>query len=110
MQGNFIGTDKTGTQPLGNGSAGIGIISGFDNVIGGDQTGAGNLVSGNGEAGIGLIDGGARNTIQGNFIGTDVTGTQTLANADAGIFLRGSSENLIGGTTEIGRASCRERV
>jgi len=103
VQGNFIGTDKTGTQPLGNGSAGIGIISGFDNVIGGDQTGAGNLVSGNGEAGIGLIDGGARNTIQGNFIGTDVTGTQTLANADAGIFLRGSSENLIGGTTDGAR-------
>ena len=46
IQGDFIGTDKTGTVKLGN-AAGIEIHNGAtNNTIGGTTTGAGNVISG----------------------------------------------------------------
>src|SRR5205085_909873 len=56
LQGNFIGTDVTGTQifdsnnqPLGNGVNGIHIESGAVNtIIGGTTAGLGNVVAANG--------------------------------------------------------------
>jgi len=98
IQGNYIGTDAAGTQGLGNTQAGICIINGSDNLIGGTESGTGNLISGNGAVGIALVDGGRQNTIQGNFLGTDFTGTQAIGNGDAGVLIRDSRRNLIGGT------------
>ena len=103
VQGNYIGTDKTGTQPVGNASAGIVIINGSDNLIGGTDSGAGNLISANGEAGVGFIDGGGNNIVQGNLIGTDVSGTEGLGNSGDGVFIRNSKKNLIGGTSSGAR-------
>jgi CSLREA domain-containing protein len=91
IQGNFIGTDSSGAIPAGN-EAGIGLLASTDNTIGGlDSDGAlknGNLLSGNIQSGI-FIDGklSTVNHIEGNFIGTDVTGTKALGNGDDGIFL-----------------------
>jgi len=98
VQGNFIGTDVNGTTALGNSSAGVD-IHGNDNTIGGTTAGAGNLISGNDDDGV-LIDGGRKNLVQGNFIGTDVTGTKPLGNNGDGVhILNGSSsDNIIGGT------------
>src|SRR4029453_10975583 len=115
VQGNLIGTDKAGTASIGN-SGGInlqafsgGQITG--NLIGGTTAAARNVISGNaGSANISVSASGARmdgnsivnsivagNSIQGNFIGTDVTGTVGL-NATNGVNLStGSSNNLIGG-------------
>ena len=39
------------------------------------------------------------NVIQGNTIGTDMTGTRALGNADNGVSISASSDNLVGGTT-----------
>jgi hypothetical protein len=73
VQGNLIGTDASGTQPLGNTDAGmfLGSSSNSDNVIGGTGPGEGNLIAHNGAAGsspAGISNGGQRNAIRGNAI------------------------------------------
>jgi len=110
IQGNFIGTDSTGTRRLGN-SNGVRIDIAFRNTIGGVVPGSGNLISGNRFPGVALSgSGGTENQIQGNFIGTDLTGTLPLGNAEGGVLLGGflvdqnstpviARKNTIGGTT-----------
>ena len=104
IQGNLIGTDATGTQPLGNGLDGVQIF-GAANVIGGTDVMARNVISGNGRHGINLGTDNASvhdNLIQGNFIGTDITGTQLLGNAGDGVFVTDSINNTIGGVATPG--------
>ena len=72
--GNRIGTDYTGTSALGNGTFGV-IVSGTPGVtIGGTAAGDGNIISANPTAGIGLYAGTTGALIEGNLIGTDITG------------------------------------
>ncbi|MHB1558377.1 MAG: Ig-like domain-containing protein [Isosphaeraceae bacterium] len=98
IQGNFIGTDLTGTIPLGNVSDGLDIIDEFHNTIGGTAQGAGNVISANGGDGIAFGDVYASsNAVQGNFIGTDPTGTMNLGNGGDGVLVA-VSNNTIGGT------------
>jgi hypothetical protein len=94
VQGNYIGTDVTGTRALANQGDGVGFSAGLANLIGGDTPGAGNLLSGNVGHG---IAGGSGSIIQGNLIGTDVTGTVPLPNGSGGIQLDGGSFNTVGG-------------
>jgi hypothetical protein len=95
IQGNFIGTDVTGTLPLGN-SQGVAITS-TSNVVGGLVAGAGNVISGNTGQGI-LFNGFDGSFVQGNLIGTDVTGTKALGNGAGGILVNSGSGNItIGG-------------
>jgi hypothetical protein len=96
VQGNFIGTDVTGTLGLGNTQRGISMNNGI-NLIGGAITSARNIISGNGR-GIDLQNGN-RNIVQGNFIGTDLTGTTALPNSNEGVTMSGGEENTIGGLT-----------
>ena len=98
VQGNFIGTDVSGTKALGNGWYGV-EVSRQDNVIGGSALGAGNVVSANGKGGIVLFLASASgNRVQGNYVGTDVTGTKDLGNVGRGIeFTNGAHDNLVGG-------------
>lgn len=96
---NFIGTD--GAAKLGNRRYGV-LVSGSDNVIGGTDAGAGNVISANGFSGV-FIDGMAatNNSVQGNFIGTDITGMLDLGNGFFGIIIGSlTSSNVIGGTTD----------
>lgn len=101
--GNFIGTDSTGTEPLGNKNIGVLLAGAPKNVIGGVTEGARNVISGNGQGGVYLYNPGVtgqstNNYIQGNFIGVDVTGTMALSNALNGIVILGCRGNTIGGT------------
>ena len=101
VQGNYIGTDVTGTLDLGNSQDGVRITGGPSyNTIGGTAAGAGNLISGNGFNGIVIqFSGTTENVVQGNLIGTDITGTAALANAGEGVFIvDGASTNHVGGT------------
>ena len=102
IQGNFIGTDVSGTLRLGNAFSGLGITGSASNTIGGIQPGARNLISGNKQSGI-AIDGtnSTANLILGNFIGTDVTGGQPLGNLLNGVLLSSAPGNRVGGT-EVG--------
>jgi hypothetical protein len=96
IEGNVIGTDVTGTVPLGNGSYGVG-LAGLSNTIGGSAAGAGNVIAANASGGI-SIDEGNGSVIEGNWIGTDTSGTIPLGNQGPGIAV--SASNLtIGGTT-----------
>src|SRR5262249_8555486 len=96
VQGNFIGTNASGSAAIPNGIHGIDVQSTpqlNNNLIGGTAAGAGNLISGNGNNGINL---GPGNTVQGNLIGTDVTGLTAVPNGN-GIVVQ-SGNGLIGGT------------
>jgi len=97
VQGNYVGVDVTGAAPLGNGSRGIALDSN-NVVIGGSAAGAGNVISAN--HGIGLVLGSSNvamvTILQGNFIGTDPTGTIDLGNYDRAIHV-GAAQNVIGG-------------
>jgi hypothetical protein len=99
IQGNFIGTDVSGTHPLGNGRYGVRIHNGStDNLVGGAVAGAGNVIASNINSGVDIADSGTTgNLVQGNFIGTDVTGTLALGNADGVVISDGASDNKVGG-------------
>jgi CSLREA domain-containing protein len=101
IEGNFIGTDVTGNLALGNGS-GISALYGSGNFIGGSVSSAANLISGNG-TGIGC--GCDLFTIQGNLIGTDLTGMRKLGNGVGVVISREANnvlENLISGNDSHG--------
>ena len=100
VAGDDIGTDSSGTHPLGNGSDGVAIFNGAtNNTIGGATAGAGNVISGNGYAGVDFYSGPNANIVAGNKIGTDVTGTVALVNQGNGIVISSGENNTIGGTT-----------
>jgi len=106
VQGDFIGTDFTGSTALGNAQAGVSIYDAASaNVIGGTNAAARNIISGNNGDGIDVSgQGAAANRVEGNFIGTDITGTKALANADVGVNIySGASGNIVGGTTAAAR-------
>jgi parallel beta-helix repeat protein len=115
VQGNFIGTDETDTQDLGN-SIGIDVTQdGSGNSIGGPIVSSapsglnassdfrpGNIIGWSTEAGI-IIEPAAGQpnnvTVMGNLIGTDLAGNKIASNVSgvAGIWLKGAAES-IGGT------------
>jgi hypothetical protein len=99
IEGNFIGTDATGTLALPN-DGGINVFDSSDTQIGGAAAGAGNVVSANLVFGIVIQGSGATGTnVQGNRIGTAQNGTDPLGNGGQGVWLR----NLVGvSTTSIG--------
>jgi hypothetical protein len=99
--GNYIGVNADGSLMVSNIFGGVFLAAGASqNIIGGTNAGAGNVISGN--LGNGILMRGStvvNNTVQGNFIGTDATGTNPLPNTVAGVTIdTGSSSNLIGGT------------
>jgi titin len=100
VEGNYIGTDVSGLVALGNGERGVLITGASSNEIGGTEAGAGNLISANGFAGVLIEQGASENQVQGNLIGTDKTGANSLANGAAGVRIADSSNNLVGGTVE----------
>jgi CSLREA domain-containing protein len=94
VRGNFIGTDASGTSDLGNGNLGVSIVGASGNTVGGTTPEARNLISGNASSGISL--GGSGNKVEGNLIGTDVSGTLNMHNLLDGVTISGNN-NLIGG-------------
>ena len=103
IEGNFIGTDVTGTIDRGNTDDGVNIFGGAsENVIGGTTPAARNVISGNGCNAVFVKDA-TGNRIQGNYIGTDKTGTKGLTNGDGfgcvAVVIDDSSGNTVGGTT-----------
>ncbi|HVQ54983.1 MAG TPA: hypothetical protein VMT25_07375, partial [Thermoanaerobaculia bacterium] len=99
IRGNFIGTDATGTVALGLTQSAMD-VAGTNHVIGGSAPGDGNVIAA-ADFYQGLSLGGSGHVVQGNFIGTDVTGTRDLGNHRMGI-------NAAGTQIEIGGAGAGE--
>ena len=93
--GNRVGTDATGNAALPN-SIGL-VIEGANNTVGGTTSGSANLISGNLNAGI-QIRVGTGSVIQGNRVGTNLSGTAAVPNGVSGIVAT-SGTATIGGTT-----------
>ena len=102
IQGNYIGTN--GSSALGSaisGAFGIAALAGgSNNTIGGTTAGARNVISG---YDLGL-DVGSGSLVEGNYIGTDSTGTRPLG-LGTGIEIGGST--TVGGSTTAPETSSR---
>ena len=99
IQGNYLGIDLTGTLALSNGMGGVTIYRSAGNLVGGTNASARNVISGGNQHGVYLQDTESiGNRVQGNFIGTDVTGKKDLGNLKNGVYLSCSPLNVIGGT------------
>jgi len=97
VQGNFIGTDITGTKAILN-EYGLQIAQGSGNLIGGVVPSAGNTISGNGAVGV-LLLAASNNLLEGNLIGTQLDAISPLGNLGPGVLiLGGASNNSLGGT------------
>jgi len=102
LQANYVGTDPAGITQRQNGQEGIIINGSFGNLVGGTNAGEGNLISGNADAGVYLLNGGA-NRVQGNRIGTSITGASNLGNGNNGVTVYNSFGNTIGGESAAAR-------
>lgn len=105
VEGNYVGTDVTGSVAMGNDHGGVSVNAGAtSNRIGGTTAAQRNIISGNAYVEV-TIDGAATTgtVIQGNYIGTDVTGNNAFPDADDGVVISNSPGNHIGGTTAAER-------
>ena len=93
IQGNYIGTDVTGTS---SGGMVLGLdLLGGNHTIGGDTAAERNIISGSSFAQFFLR---AQATIQGNYIGTDVTGTNDITGGH-GIYVLSTTGTInVGGS------------
>lgn len=102
---NFLGPDASGALDYGNLGAGVRLVGSTLAAIGGPGVADANLISANGAAGVLVEATSSGNTVQRNFIGTDLAGAAMLDNFN-GVIVRGANnvitDNLISGNTESG--------
>ena len=110
LSGNFIGTDVTGINPLGNTFDGVTIVNADNNsLLGTTLTQAPfvflNLIDANGGNGL-RIDNSNNTTVQANFFGLADDNTTPLGNHLDGVLIEGSSANTqFGGVIPLGNVS-----
>ncbi len=95
--GNFIGTNAAGLAAVPNQGGGV-IVDAGSSQIGDDGLDDGNVISGNDSGGLILTQNATFVDVQGNFIGTDVSGTYAIGNAGFGLLLDNAHVDQIGGT------------
>jgi hypothetical protein len=112
VAGNFIGTNSAGTAGTSIAGDDVLIESGSSgNTVGGLATGARNVLVNNNAGGSSLgasvdVEGTSGNLVVGNFLGTDATGTKSLAGGtdSMGILIAaGATNNTVGGITAAAR-------
>ena len=112
VQGNLIGTDATGTLNRGN-RFNVQFVNAPNNILGGNSAAARNIISGSNAAddnsvGTGIAVSGLEsygNTIIGNYIGTDITGTQSISNVRGGLLVLFGANNNVIGTDNVGEGN-----
>jgi hypothetical protein len=97
VEGNFVGTDPSGTLDRGNNVFGVQIDGGSSHTIGGASPAARNLISGNNSLAVEISDNSAgSNKVQGNLIGVQSDGVSFLGGTGLGMYID-SPNNTIGG-------------
>jgi parallel beta-helix repeat protein len=103
LEGNLVGTTFTGRAPLPNGTTfgepGIAILGSSGNTVGGDEPGAGNVISSNEGDGV-RIAGSDGNLVLGNWLGTNKTGLRDLGNGGSGVEIVDGDNNRVGDDDE----------
>lgn len=105
ISGNKIGTNSQGTLAVPN-EEGLSLNSSFNFTLGGTGTGQGNIISGNLNNGI-VCSAVKQMVMQGNYIGTDVTGMLSIPNSNgsssgvngADVSFNGCDSIVIGGNS-----------
>ncbi|MFH1279225.1 MAG: right-handed parallel beta-helix repeat-containing protein [Candidatus Eisenbacteria bacterium] len=95
--GNKIGTDGSGTTPLGNDYDGIILWKEaclLNQIIG-------NIIVDNGRYGVWIDSSAHHNTLEGNFIGVDRTGLAPLGNANHGVCLAMTAPSNVVGPSNV---------
>ncbi len=113
VQGNVLGVDTAGASlPFGAAAIATGQGNGAHaNLIGGTLPGDGNVIAGGvtnaffGSGGVSIAGDSANNTIEGNFIGTDSSGTANYGNTGPGIEVNVSTPGGGSSRTRIGSDS-----
>jgi hypothetical protein len=111
VEGNYIGTDASGTRAIGNDGDGVDLLDcqqigvGHYFPLGSPppqinlRGGGRNIISGNGGHGVRVSGQRARNvSVVNNVIGTNVAGTAPLGNQGSGVHVTGDIGLMIGGT------------
>jgi titin len=96
---NFIGTDASSTVAVGNGAYGVLIDQGAsNNTVGATTPAARNVISGNVFDGVYITDAGTTgNVVEGDYIGSDETGTVAVGNGGSGVeIVAGATNNTVG--------------
>jgi hypothetical protein len=101
VSANYIGTRASGISALPNNYSGVHITSGWQNTIGGDASGEGNVISGNSHYGVRIRGSNAgNNVVSGNVIGGDYEAATAVPNTLGGVYIaEGAGYNRIGGST-----------
>ena len=103
VEGDYIGTNAAGTAALGNSANGVFFSSAPYNTIGGTVAGSGDVISGNLSIGVWITSGASDELIEGDYIGTDYTGSHSVPNYNGVQIDAASTANTIGGTTSAAR-------
>lgn len=96
IEGNFVGTSADGLSAIGNVQDGISILDSSNNMIGGYDSSARNVIGGNFERGV-RIDGlrSNENMVLSNYVGIGADGETPLGNL-RGILVAGNGGNTLG--------------
>ena len=99
VKGNYIGTNAGGTAPVTNANGVIIHIGPDQTIVGGSTAGERNVVSGN-TNGVRIFGSGSdNNTVIGNYIGMNASGSAAISNAFGVLIEGGAKNNTVGGTS-----------
>jgi hypothetical protein len=99
IQGNYIGINAAGDAAIPNFGAGILLDYVGTTTVGGSTPSSRNVISGNTGEGIYSINA-ASNSIIGNYIGIDATGTKAVPNTGSGVRSLASINSFIGSSNQ----------
>jgi CSLREA domain-containing protein len=93
IQGNFIGTDFSGTRAAPN-LRGVLVMGGGQVEVGGDDAAEHNVIAANVNEGV-VFDACTNCLVQNNSIGTKKDGVSRLGNGGSGVFVNGSGNEIV---------------
>jgi hypothetical protein len=116
IEGNFLGTDPSGTLSRANEDGGVFLFAASNNTIGGTSRASRNLISGNNLYGVFIegvgfsgLGGSDNNTVKGNLIGTKKDGIGALPNGFTGVTVMHDSPDAADGNRILSNSILSEK-